>query len=93
MAKHTSSRRRFVKELALGSAAVALGGAAAAPGRAEAVSGLVDQPSQAPRPQPRPADLAERSKTHRVEYASGIPLGGICTGSVEIRPDATSTSG
>jgi uncharacterized protein (DUF608 family) len=87
MAKHTSSRRRFVKELALGSAAVALGGAAAAPGRAEAVSGLVDQPSQAPRPQPRPADLAERSKTHRVEYASGIPLGGIGTGSVEIRPD------
>ena len=85
MAKDASSRRRFVKELALGSAAVALGSAAARPEEAAAV--LVDRPSQAPRPAPRPADTGERVKTHRVAYASGVPLGGIGTGSVEVRPD------
>ena len=76
MAKHSSSRRNFVKDLALGSAAVALGGAAVAE-QARAEAGLVDQPSQAPRPVPRPADTGERITTHHVEYASGIPLGGI----------------
>jgi len=86
MAKQTSSRRNFVKELALGSAAVALGGAVA-PVKAEAEGGLVDQPSLAPRPAARRADTSERVKTHRIADVSGIPLGGIGTGSVEVRSD------
>jgi uncharacterized protein (DUF608 family) len=83
MAKPTSSRRRFVKDLALGTAAAALGTTV----RPETSAGLVDQPSQAPRPVPRPADTAERVKVHRVAETSGIPLGGIGTGSVEVRSD------
>jgi uncharacterized protein (DUF608 family) len=83
-----TTRRRFVQDLALGSAAVALGTAAGAPPAGAAVVGLVDQPSLAPRPVPRPADGGvARSNLHRVADASGIPLGGVGTGSVEIRSD------
>ncbi len=83
-----TSRRRFVQDLALGSAAVAVG-AARLPGTfgGGAGAGLVDQPSQAPRPVARPRADAARATVHRVAETSGVPLGGIGTGSVEIRSD------
>ncbi len=90
MAKNGSSRRKFVQELALGSAAVVLGTGAgirgARAGTADADSASPDRASRAPAPA-RVAPLPPRDRVHRVAEASGIPLGGIGTGSVEIRSD------
>jgi len=84
-----SSRRRFVKDLALGSAAVALGtghGRGAGSGMAGPGPLMPDTASQAPDPV-SVTPLPGRDKVHRVADASGIPLGGIGTGSVEVRSD------
>ena len=81
------SRRRFVQELALGSAAVVLGGGrGAGSGTADPGPLTPDSASRAPEPV-SVAPLPARDKVHRVADASGIPLGGIGTGSVEIRSD------
>ncbi len=80
------SRRRFMQEIALGSAAVVLGAGRA---RASAVTetGLaVDAPSQAPEPV-AVAPVPARARTFPVAAISGVPLGGIGTGSVEVRSD------
>ncbi len=80
-----TSRRRFVQDVALGSAAVVLGAGARRPGAAD--GGLaVDAASQAPSPvavTPSPA----RPTLHPATAISGVPLGGIGTGSVEVRAD------
>ena len=90
MAKHSSSRRNFVKDLALGSAAVIAGSGIRVPGSEAADLDTrhrtPDTPSQAPKPA-RVAPMPPRNRTHHVPYASGVPLGGIGTGSVEVRSD------
>ena len=85
--RESTSRRRFVQEVALGSAAVVLGTARrpASEGGMPGPAG-VDGDSQAPQPvavTPRPA----RAGVHPGTEISGVPLGGIGTGSVEIRAD------
>ncbi len=80
------SRRRFMQDIALGSAAMVLGAGRA---RASAVgeAGLaVDAPSQAPEPV-AVAPVPTRARVFPVADISGVPLGGIGTGSVEIRSD------
>ncbi len=80
------SRRRFMQEIALGSAAVVLGAGRA---RASAVTDTelaVDAPSQAPEPM-AVAPAPVRARTFPVAAVSGVPLGGIGTGSVEVRSD------
>ncbi len=85
-----TSRRKFVQDMALGSAAVVLGGAGVRmPGAGEARTDAgqpVDTASQAPRPV-AVAPLPPRPKVHPATEISGIPLGGVGTGSVEIRSD------
>ena len=84
------SRRRFVKDLALGGAAVALGTGSGirgvGSGGPDTGHLTPDTDSIAPRPA-RVAPLPPRDRLHRVADASGIPLGGIGTGSVEVRSD------
>ena len=97
MSKHEAAgsgsaktRRRFVQDVALGSAAVVLGAGARGSGGGRAVPGggppTLDAPSRAPDPvsiTPLPA----RDPVHHVAEESGVPLGGVGTGSVEIRAD------
>jgi len=77
------SRRQFMHEIALGSAAVVLGA-----GRARVSAGPdgLDAASQAPEPV-AVAPMAPRARIHPAADISGMPLGGIGTGSVEIRSD------
>ena len=77
------SRRRFMQEIALGSAAVVLGAGRA---RASATEDGLDAPSQAPEPVAI-APLLPRARIHPATEISGMPLGGIGTGSVEVRSD------
>jgi hypothetical protein len=81
------SRRRFMQEIALGSAAVVLGPGARARASATDAGGLlVDAASQAPEPV-AVASLPPRARIHPAAEISGMPLGGIGTGSVEVRSD------
>ncbi len=84
------SRRQFVQDVAMGSAAVLLGGPAMrldAAGAFRTDDGMpVDTDSQAPEPV-AVAMQPSRPRVHPATEVSGIPLGGIGTGSVEIRAD------
>lgn len=82
------SRRQFVQSLAITSAVVATRGPGAAViGTSTPGADSGDARDSAPTPEPRSSRALPSPTAHRIEFASGIPLGGIGTGSIEIRPD------
>ena len=85
--REPTTRRRFVQDVALGSAAVVLGKGVRMAGSGEAGGDLrVDAASLAPTPVAVAARPA-RATVQPVAAISGVPLGGVGTGSVEVRSD------
>ena len=90
--RRRTSRRKFVQGMALGSAAVVLGAGRDVRIAERGVDGVTDDglPVDAASQAPMPVALTPpppRPRLHPATEISGIPLGGIGTGSVEVRSD------